>query len=208
MNPPPASPPHPGPHPMTDLFNPAALRDQFEAGLEYEPYLATGTEHQRESWEGIRRRAALAPHQIELLSGFVREVNILAVSGIWCGDCVQQLPSLEAFRRANPEKIMLRFLDRDEHADFTRAITICSGNRVPFVIFLNEDFDFISLFGDRSLNRYRAIAAKQLGPACPIPGAAIGQDELDATLGDWLDELERVHLLCRLSPKLRARHGD
>ena len=74
--------------------------------------------------------------------------------------------------------------------------------------FLNEDFDFISLFGDRSLNRYRAIAAKQLGPACPIPGAAIGQDELDATLGDWLDELERVHLLCRLSPKLRARHGD
>ncbi len=191
-----------------DLFNPAALRRVFESGLPYADYLNTGTDHQRASWEAVRERAVLSEAQRGMLAGFVREVNILAVSGIWCGDCVQQLPFLEAFRAANPDRINLRYIDRDEHADFASTITICSGNRVPFVVFLNEDFDFLSLFGDRSLSRYRAMAARQLGPSCPIPGASVTQDELEATLADWLAEVERAHLICRLSPKLRGRHAD
>ena len=191
-----------------DLFNPDALRRVFDAGREYADYLATGTDHQRGAWDAVLDRATLTDTQSSLLGGFVREVNILAVSGIWCGDCVQQLPFLEAFRRANPTKVNLRYVDRDEHAAFASPITICSGNRVPFVVFMNEDFDFVSLFGDRSLARYRALAARQLGPSCPIPGATVPQDELDATLADWLGELERVHLLCRLSTKLRGRYGD
>jgi hypothetical protein len=199
------------PHAMThtpDLFNPTVLRERFEQGLGYADYIATGTEHQRASWEAVCERAKLSDSQQALLGGFVREVNILAVSGVWCGDCVQQLPFLEVFRAANPDRINLRYIDRDEHTEFASQITICSGNRVPYVIFMNEDFDFVSLFGDRSLSRYRAMAARQLGPSCPVPGAAIAQDELDATLGDWLNELERVHLLCRLSTKLRGRHQD
>ncbi|MBZ0171555.1 MAG: hypothetical protein K8E66_04175, partial [Phycisphaerales bacterium] len=76
------------------------------------------------------------------------------------------------------------------------------------VLFLNEDFDFLSLYGDRSLSRYRALAARQLGASCPLPGAPVDGAEARATCQDWLNELERVHLLCRLSPKLRARHGD
>lgn len=193
---------------MTDLFNPAVLRDRFQRGLAYDAYLATGTDHQRASWEAVRDRAELSPGQRELIAGFVREVNVLAISGVWCGDCVQQLPFLEVFRAANADRVNLRYLDRDEHADFTGDITICSGNRVPVVIFMNEDFDFVSLFGDRTLARYRAMAARQLGPSCPVPGAAIAQDELDATKQEWIEELERVHLLCRLSTKLRGRHGD
>tara|TARA_E500000318_G_scaffold111038_2_gene128227 strand:- start:168 stop:785 length:618 start_codon:yes stop_codon:yes gene_type:complete len=193
---------------MPDLFNPADLRERFDRGLGYADYLETGTDHQQRSWEAVRERATLSEPQRALLNGFVREVNILAISGIWCGDCVQQLPFLEAFRAANPDRVRLRYLDRDAHADFTRGITICSGNRVPVVVFMNEDFDFVSLFGDRTLSRYRAMAARQLGPSCPVPGAAIAQDELDATLQDWLNELERVHLLCRLSTKLRGRYGD
>jgi hypothetical protein len=172
-----------------DLFNPDALRRVFDAGLGYDDYLATGTDHQRSAWEAVRGRATLSDTQSALVSGFMRRVNILAVSGIWCGDCVQQLPFLEAFRRANPDMITLRYLDRDADRGFTAPITICSGNRVPFVVFMNEDFDFLSLFGDRSLSRYRAMAARQLGPSCPIPGAAVPQDELDATLADWLGEL-------------------
>ena len=191
-----------------DLANPAVLRERFVRGLGYADYIATGTEHQQASWEAVRERAELSESQHALLDGFVREINILAVSGVWCGDCVQQLPFLEVFRAAKPDRINLRFLDRDEHAEFTGGITICSGNRVPYVLVMNEDFDFVSLFGDRTLNRYRAMAARQLGPSCPVPGAAIAQDELDATLSDWLGELERGHLLCRLSTKLRGRHQD
>ena len=191
-----------------DLFNPTSLRDIFAKGLTYAGYIATGTDHQRHSWEAVRERVTPENTQRELLSGFSREINILAISGIWCGDCVQQLPFLEVIRAANPGRINLRYLDRDAHAGFTAPITICSGNRVPVVIFMNEDFDFVSLFGDRTLTRYRAMADRQLGPSCPVPGAEIAEDELNATFQDWLNEAERVQLLCRLSTKLRGRYRD
>jgi hypothetical protein len=33
-------------------------------------------------------------------------------------------------------------------------------------------------------------------------------DELAATLQDWINELERVQLMLRLSPRLRQKHND
>ena len=34
------------------------------------------------------------------------------------------------------------------------------------------------------------------------------KDELDATLGDWLNEVERVQLMLRLTPRLRQKYQD
>jgi hypothetical protein len=52
------------------------------------------------------------------------------------------------------------------------------------------------------------MAARQLGPSCPLPGAALPADEAAATLQAWLDEFERVQLILRLSARLRQKHGD
>ena len=102
----------------------------------------------------------------------------------------------------------LKWIDRDEHPDLAEQIKSNAGLRVPMVIYMAEDFEPVSIFGDRTLNRYRTMAAKQLGPACPLPGAPVPDQELQATLQDWLDEFERVHLLLRLSGRLRQKHGD
>jgi len=76
------------------------------------------------------------------------------------------------------------------------------------VVFMNEDFEFVGLAGDRTLSRYRALAARMLGASCPLPGAPVPEDEIAATLQDWVEEFERAQLLLRLSGKLRQRHGD
>ena len=135
-------------------------------------------------------------------------MHILAVSGVWCGDCVQQMPFLQRIAEANPDMIAFRLADRDEHMDLAEQVQINQGMRVPVVLFMAEDFELVSIYGDRTLSRYRAIAAKQLGSACPIPGAPVPEDELRATLQDWLNEVERVQLLLRLSTRLREKHGD
>jgi hypothetical protein len=75
-------------------------------------------------------------------------------------------------------------------------------------LFLAEDFELCSIYGERSLNRYRSMASTQLGASCPIGIAAPDVDELGATLADWLNEFERMQLLLRLSPRLRRRHND
>lgn len=190
------------------MFTPIELKSRFGTAVPYDRYLAAHAKpNERPRWDDFLTRVQLTDAQTALIRGFTRRINILCISGTWCGDCVQQVPILHRIAAANP-LIDLRFLERDANLEFAEHLKICGGHRVPVALFMNEDFDFVALAGDRPLARYRALAAKQLGPSCPAPGAQVPADELAATITGWLDEFERVALLLRLSSKLRQRHGD
>ncbi len=199
------------------MVDPAALRSFFQQGKPFPAYIASAKPNEAPGWANMARQARLSETQAALVRTFTRRINVLVLSGTWCGDCVQQCPILHAIAQAKPAAagsapgaagIDLRFLDRDEHIELADRVKICGGHRVPCAIFMNEDFEFVSIMGDRTLSRYRAVAARQLGPSCPLPGAPVPPDELAATTADWLSEFERVALLLRLSAKLRQRHGD
>ncbi|MBC7833714.1 MAG: thioredoxin family protein [Phycisphaerales bacterium] len=185
----------------------AMLRDTFQEAVAYREYVATGRSDQIESWSKFHAQVQLADPQRKLLGSFTRRMPVLVISGLWCGDCVQQCPILERIAAAG-RMIDLRFVDRDAHADLADQVRICGGLRVPTAIFMNEDFEFVSLLGDRTLSRYRAVANRHLGPSCPLPGAPACPDEIAATAQDWVNEFERVQLMLRLSAKLRERYRD
>lgn len=188
------------------------LSHWFDRAHPFATYIASGTPDQLASWkrfdEHSRSVSPISAAQRTLIQSFSRRMPVLVLSGMWCGDCVHQCPLLEQLAEINRDAIDLRFIDRDVAEELSELYTICGGRRVPTVLFLNEDFEFVSLLGDRSLTRYRAMAAKQLGASCPLPGAPVPADEIAATRQDWLNEFERVQLILRLSPKLRQRHGD
>ncbi len=199
------------------MLSPESLRAFFSKAVPYDAYIAHAKPHERPGWDSMTARTKLSESQRTLVASFARRINVLTVSGTWCGDCVQQCPIFHRIAQAHvvasgaePDApgIDLRFLERDTNTDLADQIRICGGKRVPTVIFMNEDFDFVSILGDRTLSRYRAIAASSLGPACPMPGAPLPDDQLAATTQDWVNEFERVALLLRLSAKLRERHGD
>jgi thiol-disulfide isomerase/thioredoxin len=189
-------------------MNASFLAGKFSAGLSYAEYLKTGTEEQERRWTQVYAAARLTTPQTELLAHFVRDMRILIISGIWCGDCVQQCPLIQKIAEANPKKIDLRLIDRDQHRDLIEQLRINAGDRVPVVLFLAEDHELCATFGDRTLNRYRAMAIRQLGAACPTGIVAPDKEEVDATLQDWLDEVERVQLMLRLSSRFRQKYGD
>src|SRR5580704_1238852 len=168
------------------------FKDKFAAAFPYDRYVQTGTEEQFRRWKQVYDAAAISEPQKNLLAGFVRQMNLLIISGIWCGDCVQQCPLIARIAEANPEKISLRLLDRDQHRDLTESFRVNGGDRVPVVIFLAEDFEFCSAYGDRTINRYRALAKRQLGASCPTGITSPDHQEMSATLADWLGEIERV----------------
>lgn len=176
--------------------------------MPYTAYVATGKPEQQMNWSGAHARVLLTEVQRALIGGFARRMPVLVISGTWCGDCVQQCPMFDHIARAGPGAIDLRFLDRDLNKDLAERVMICGGLRVPTVLFLNEDFEFVSILGDRTLSRYRAIAKKTFGASCALPGAELPADEAAATVADWVGEFERVSLMLRLSNKLRDRHGD
>src|SRR5262245_19131992 len=189
-------------------MNTSLLAAKFAAALPYDRYVQSGTEEQQRRWRQVYDATRLTAEQARLLASFKRDLKVLIVSGIWRGDCVQQCPLLQRCAEGNRDHIELRLLDRDEHRDLSGQLRLNGGDRDPVVLFLAEDFELCSIAGDRTLSRYRALAAKQLGAACPLAIAPPDQDELAATLQDWLDEFERIQLMLLLSARLRQKHGD
>ena len=181
---------------------------KFSEGLPYGDFLSTyGNVEQQRRWSALHEQIVLTPAQRELLAGFKREMKVLCVAGAWCGDCVNQCPIFDHFAAASPQ-IQLRFVDRDAHPELAAEMSICGAPRVPSVLFLSEDGQPCGRYGDRTLSKYRQVAADQLGPACPTGIGAPPQPLLQAVTQDWLNEFERIQLMLRTSSRLRQLHGD
>ncbi len=182
------------------------LQQWHDKGEQYEEYLERSGERAT-PWRELGKQAILNEAQRKILEGFVRKMNVLVISGVWCGDCAAQGPMLAAIASATP-RIELRWLDLEDSMELSDKVKINAGNRVPTVLFMAEDYESVSVLGDRTLTRYRAIAKRQLGDACDIPGIAIEQGEFSATMQEWFNEFERVQFILRLSGRLRQKHGD
>ncbi len=183
------------------------MKSVFDRALPYLDYVATGTDDQQQKWQAMHQAVSLTSDQTTLLASFVREMKILIISGVWCGDCVEQCPMLGHIGSAS-EKIDLRFIDRDEAGDLPQQVTFCGGTRVPVAIFMAEDFAFCGLYGDRTLTRYRSLAKKQLGAACSTGLFIPDENEIAGTTQDWLNEFERIQHMLILSTRLRDKHQD
>lgn len=180
----------------------------FQTGLDYHAFLAKyGTEEQRRRWNAVHEQVELTAAQHELLAGFTREMKVLCLAGAWCGDCVNQCPIFEHFAIATA-KIQLRFFDRDANPELGAALSICGGARVPVLLFLSEDNFQVAWYGDRTLSKYRRIAAEQLGAMCPTGIVPDDRSLVADVTQDWLDEFERVHWILRTSARLRKLHND
>jgi hypothetical protein len=176
--------------------------------LPYAEFLSLHAEpRHQERWQRIYDQIVLNEAQRALLASFTRSMHVLCLAGAWCGDCVLQGPILQRFREAAPA-IQARFMDRDAHADVQDALTLNAGRRVPVVVFLSEDFEECGRCGDRTISMYRKMAQERLGPACSTGIVVPADGYTDAVTADWLDEVERVQLMLRLSARLRAKHGD
>jgi Thioredoxin len=180
----------------------------FAESLPYTAFLDKyATAAHRTRWDASHARVHLSPEQTAMFGGFVRKMPVLCLCGAWCGDCINQCPAFDHFARVSPA-IDLRFLDRDALPDVREALSINGGHRVPVLVFLNEDFQEVFRYGERTLSIYRKLAADQLGPSCPTGLVPPSPDALSLAASEWLSEFERAQLVLRLSPRLRQRHGD
>jgi thiol-disulfide isomerase/thioredoxin len=184
------------------------LFPRFANALPLSAFLAKyGSATDRTRWEHALAATQLSEPQKELLAKFKRETNVLVLAGAWCGDCVSQCPIFERIAEVAPV-IKVRYLDRDEHADAQKELQINGGDRVPVAVFFSEDGFEVSRYGERTLAKYRSLAAQLSGESCAT-GLVKGTDPLQIQVQqDWLNEFERVQWILRLSPRLRRKHGD
>ena len=187
----------------SDLF-----RRAFQGAVPYRDYLTTGNDREQAAWTRAGAAIPALPGDAGTrLDPAGRIVNVLCLSGIWCGDCVRSVPIVARLAEAAGPSVDFRLVDRDAIPELRDELRVLGAMRVPMVVFLTEDFHEIGRWGDRPLTVYRDKAVTELGAACPLPGSADG-GALAAETDEWLDVFERMILMARLAPPLRARHGD
>jgi len=182
-------------------------KEKFSKGLDYKSYMNTSKEHEQSRWQAVYDLVKLNDDQKDLLKSWTRKVNVLCMSGSFCGDCVRQGPIIQRIAEAS-KVIDLRFIDRDSNPDLSERLRILGGSRVPVVVFLSEDFFEFARFGDRTLSTYRKMASEQLGAACHTGIIPPAEEELAILSQEWIDIFERAHIALRLSPMLRERYKD
>ena len=187
--------------------------DTFTGALPYAEYLATGSENHRKRWLAMDRQVRVSDAQQRRLTQFTRRMNLLCYSGIWCGDCVRQGPILQHLAAAanaatGTEVVDLRFAERVDDSELADELRILGALRVPVTVCLSEDFFEVGRTGDRMLVTYRRKAQRELGAACDVGLVPPPESEVATEVEQWLDHLERMQWMLRLSPPLRARHGD
>ncbi len=183
------------------------FRNYFEKGSAFNAYLTSGDPGQQKRWADYYERIKLTAAQETLVAGFTRRLNILVLSGIWCGDCARQGPMFARISERNA-LIDCRFVESRENPELQDELRIIGAARVPVAVLLSEDFFELSRFGDRQLSAYRRKAANELGPACDAGIVPPSEQELQTELGEWLMNVERAELLLRLAPALRTKYND
>lgn len=188
----------------------SSLASMFDVALSYQDFMAKfGTPADLPRWERTRGVIQLTEAQTNLLKSFTRTTNVLVLAGAWCGDCAGQCPAFEKFAEIAP-MLKVRYLDRDAYPDAQAELKINGGNRVPVAVFMSEDGQEVSRFGERTLTAYRKLAETAgmgSGESCGT-GIVSADAHLAGIVQDWLNEFERVQYILRLSPRLRRLHGD
>ena len=176
----------------------------FQAGLPYGDFLTThGNPGERLRWDQNREKVSLTAEQTKRLKSFVRRTDVLFLAGSWCGDCAFHCPIVEKFAEIAPV-IQIRYADRDVHAELQKELQINGGNRVPVAVFFSEDGFETCRYGEKTLSEYRKNI-RSLLPEGTLPPAG---DRMADAVAEWLDVVERVQWMLRLSPRLRRLHGD
>ena len=183
------------------------FKGYFSKALPFDEYITTGTDEQTKKWNDFSERISLTNSQTELVSSFVRKLNLLVMSGIWCGDCARQGPMIHAIEKAS-SVIDVRYIDNRDNPELQEELKLLGAMRVPVVVGLSEDFFEAGRTGDRMLSVYRDKAENELGAACdagilPPPDALIQKE-----LSEWVEWIEKLQLMLRLAPMLRNRYND
>jgi thiol-disulfide isomerase/thioredoxin len=181
-------------------------KKHYEMALPYEEYLKTAPEKAKRWLEFEPRAPELTEKQLKRVQGYDREINILIYSGIWCGDCVRQVPIIKKIAEAAGEKVNFKLIERETSPELMEELRILGATRVPRIVFLTEDYWEIHRSSDRLLPAYRAKAAREIG--MNHDAGVMTPKALEEETEAWVDKFERVLLMTRLSPPLRKRHND
>lgn len=179
----------------------------WDQALSLDAFIEGTKPDEKEQWNDRKSRVPdLEADQVERLSGFDRQLNVLMYAGGYCGDCSRQAPMLLKMAEVAGEKVNLRVIEREGLTELQDELRVLGALRVPIVVFLTEDYWEVGRFGERLLSVYRSKAAREIGRG--KDQGVLSPKALKRETTEWLDIFERMLLMVQLAPPLRRRYND
>lgn len=100
-------------------------------------------------------------HQVQQLT---HKTYWLILSEHWCGDSAQNLPVLNALAEANPEKLELRLIYREQQPALMNAHLTNGTRSIPKLIQLDEHFNVTGSWGPRPNVAQKLVADLKSNP--------------------------------------------
>jgi thiol-disulfide isomerase/thioredoxin len=179
----------------------------FEIAKDLDTYLNEGDPTHVSRWlESIKKTPDLSDEAKKRVQGYNRILNVLVYSGIWCGDCVRQVPTIKKISDIAGDLVNVKIIEREESPELMEELRLVGAHRVPVAVFLSEDFWEMARYGERTLSVYRAKAAREIGRE--FDAGILSPKAREKELAEWVDIFERVLIMLRLSPPLRRKYQD
>jgi hypothetical protein len=109
------------------------FKSVFQRASTYAPFLERyATQEGRDRWARVYDAIHLADEQKATVASFRRKMNVLCLSGPWCGDCVNACPIYQRIAEARPDLIDLRFINRMQNFDAAVAAATGAAGSIAF----------------------------------------------------------------------------
>ncbi len=122
-------------------------------GMSFDQYLETMHDRDRAKWEDSYSKVSIPESVEKILSVSTRPIHIVVFSADWCGDSRFGVPILAKIADLNPN-LHLHILDRDENIELLKMFKMNGETRVPTVVIMNELFEEITRWIERSALGY------------------------------------------------------
>lgn len=100
-----------------------------------------------QKWDKI---ASLDEELNDQITSMTQPITLLVITEGWCGDAAQIIPFLNKMEKANPQKLTMRLVLRDENTALMDQFLTHGARSIPKVIALNpEDLSVLGDWGPR-----------------------------------------------------------
>ncbi len=150
----------------------AVTRERFDQGMTYDEFKRQMTRNQ-ERFQENERSTTLATDDLAAVKNLPRAVNVLVLAEDWCGDVIDNLPTLGRLAQESG-KLNLRVFLRDQNLDLMdQYLNQGQYRSIPVFAFFDDQFHELGRFIERpaSVSERRAQSRREIVAQHPEFGA-------------------------------------
>ena len=125
-----------------------STQEIFEKGISFMEFVNQDQDAYKEKTIEIYEQSSIDKNLEKEIKGVKEVINVLAFAGIWCPDCMINVPALQKMGEQN-SNFKLSIVSREGNESYMEAYKVGGKPKIPTFVFLNDKFETLGVFVER-----------------------------------------------------------